>query len=170
MGDKKTAEFFIDAEAGDLQKSATENSGDILLNSLVSADAEIIAGAVRALKETQDLLPDLKTSPTKAIRRFANLGADLTETFNHRVRSTCGDDSLRTLGPALLMEATKALSGGTVVSAREALLSFAVLNTNHKYVLGSFVDGEIPDAKEIAFSKTVVAGEVSRLSKPASGV
>jgi hypothetical protein len=168
-GNGQTAEFFTDTQAGELQKSATNGRADVLLNSLLFAEAEIIAGAVKALKDTQNLLPDLKTSPTKAIRSFANFGADLTETFNSKVKSTYGDDSLRTLGPALLMEATKALSGGAVVPAPDALLSFAVLNANHTYVLGSFVDGEIPDAKQIAFSKTIV-GLTQNLSQAVSPV
>jgi hypothetical protein len=45
--------------------------GEILLQSLLFTEADIIRGAVEALKDVNGMLEAVATAPTKAIKRFA---------------------------------------------------------------------------------------------------
>src|SRR5712692_6837265 len=55
------------------------------------------------------MLDSVATAPTKAINRFADFGADLTDTFNHKLSGVYGDDALRTLSSMVLLEASRAI-------------------------------------------------------------
>ena len=108
-GDDHNAAFFTAQQAGTFQNLTRSGMGDTLLQSLLFTEAEIIQGATAALKDVNGMLDAVATAPTKAIERFADFGADLTDTFNHKLSSVYGNDALRTLSSMVLMEASRAI-------------------------------------------------------------
>ena len=155
-GDSHSADRYDPGEAENFQRTAA-NAGDNNVFFLLRAESNVVSGAVNALHDIHNALPQLKLEPSKAIRRLAEFGADLTEAFNDKIASIYGDDSLRTLGTVLLIEASKVLDPATAAPTPEAMLSIALLKPGHKFDTGTFVDGQTPNTIDIGFSKAIPA-------------
>jgi hypothetical protein len=153
-GDSKTAAFFTADQAGILQGLATNATGDILLNSLLFTEAEMVNGAAGTLKDVQGMLSQAATAPSQAITRFAQYGAHLTGTFNKSL-SAYGNESLRTLNSLLMVEASRAIDPGSAGTPPTAMLNMIVLSNQHKFQLSDFLSGNLPPREEVAAAQTL---------------
>ncbi len=153
-GKSGVAAFFTADQAGSLQNLATNSTGDILLQSLLFTEAEMVNGAANTLKDIQKTLSDAATAPTQAIARFAEYGAHLTETFNKSL-SIYGNESLRTLNSMLMVEASKAIDLGFPVAPPTAMATLLVLSAQHKFQLSDYLNGDLPPREEVAVAQTL---------------
>ena len=159
-GNPSKAAFFNADQAGSFKGMARSDMGDMLLDSLLFTEAEIIGGATGALEDLQDMLADAASAPAKAISHFADFGAGLTDTFNHRLKSTYGDDSLRALGSVVLLEASMAIDLAFQSATPNAMLELIVLKEKRAFRLDDFLTGKRPPAAEIALTQTLVSASV----------
>jgi hypothetical protein len=134
--------------------SATNHTGDIFLQSLLFTEAEMVNGAARTLMDIQGMLSEAATAPTKAIARFADYGAHLTETFNRNL-SIYGNESLRTLNSMLMVEASKAIDFGFAGATPTAMATLLVLSPHHKFQLTDYLNGDLPPREEVAVAQTL---------------
>jgi len=155
-GDDSDAAFFTAQQAATFQNMTRSGMGDMLLQSLLFTEAEIIRGATAALKDVNRMLDAVDTAPTMAINRFADFGADLTNTFNSKLSSVYGGDALRALSSAVLLEASRAIEPGSSTQPPQAMLSLLTLVNGHTFNLGDFVAGEMPPKDQIAVGQTLV--------------
>jgi hypothetical protein len=155
-GDDHDASFFIPQQAATFQRMTLDGMGDTLLNSLLFTEAEIIRGATAALMDVNGMLDAVATTPTKAIGRFADFGADLTDAFNNKLSSVYGNDALRTLSSMVLVEATRAIDPGLGSQAPKAMLNIITLQNDHQFQLGDFVAGVMPQRDQVAIAQTLV--------------
>jgi hypothetical protein len=153
-GKRGTAEFFTADQAGSFENLATNSTGDILLHSLLFTEAEMVNGAARTLEDVQGMLSNAATAPSKAIARFAEYGAHLTETFN-RSLSVYGNESLRTLNSMLMVEASKAIDLGFAATPATAMVTLLVLSKQHKFHLSDYLKGDLPPREEVAVAQTL---------------
>ena len=152
-GDAHNAGFFVPSEIADFQKLAMNSTGDVLLQSLLKTEVEMVKGAASALKDIQESLDDMPTAPTKAIVRLAEFGAKITDTFNSKL-SVYGKESLRPLSSMLFVAASEALDPGAVFKPT-AMLNLYVLNSQHAFDLKSFLAGELPARSDVAVAQTL---------------
>jgi hypothetical protein len=153
-GKSGLAAFFTADQAGSLQNLATNSFGDILLQSLLFTEAEMVNGAASTLRDVQDMLSNAATAPSQAIARFAEYGSHLTETFNKSL-STYGDESLRTLNSMLMIEASKAIDLGFVSTPATAMVTMLVLSKQRKFQLSDYLNGELPPREEVTVAQTL---------------
>ena len=151
-GDNSAAAFFTPDQTSSFQGLATNPTGDILLHSLLFAEAEMVQGAADTLKDVQKMLANAVTAPTQAIARFGEYGAHMTETFNKSL-SVYGNESLRTLNSMLLVEASKAIDLGSAAAPPTAMATLLVLSPQHKFQLSDFLTGDLPPRAEVAVAQ-----------------
>lgn len=154
--DTKNAEFFEPSHAGIFQGMVLSDLGDRLLQSLLFTESQMITGAAKALVEIQDGLSHVEGSPTKAIARLAEFGAAFTATFNERLKSIYGDDSLRAMSSMLLTEASRALDPTFTFTPPNAALSILVLKEKRTFQLADFLAGKTPERDQVAVAQTLV--------------
>ena len=155
-GDDDNAEFFTAQQATTFQNVTLSGMGDTLLQSLLFSEAEIIRGATAALKDVNGMLDSVATAPTKAINRFADFGADLTDTFNHKLSGVYGDDALRTLSSMVLLEASRAIDPDLNTQPPQAMLNILTFQNGHAFDLNDFIAGAMPSKNQIAVAQTLV--------------
>jgi hypothetical protein len=155
-GDTRTAAFFAADQVPVFQNMTFSGMGETLLNSLLFAEAEIVQGAASALVDMQKMTSAAAATPTKAIQRFADFGADLTSTFHDKVSSVYGGDSLRTLGALVLLEASAALDPAFRNAPPDAMLSIQVLKEGSPFPLSDFLTGQAPSREDVAVAQTLV--------------
>jgi hypothetical protein len=155
-GDNDNARFFTAQQATAFQNMTQSGMGDTLLQSLLFTEAEIIRGATAALKDVNGMLDAMATAPTQAISRFADFGADLTDTFNHRLSSVYGDDALRTLSSMVLLEASRAIDPDLSTQPPQAMLNILTFQNGHAFNLNDFIAGVMPPKDQIAVAQTLV--------------
>jgi hypothetical protein len=80
----------------------------------------------------------------------------LTNTFNSKLSSVYGDDALRALSSAVLLEASRAIEPGSSTQPPQAMLSLLTLVNGHTFNLGDFVSGQMPPKDQIAVGQTLV--------------
>jgi hypothetical protein len=155
-GDDHNASFFTPQQAATFQRMTLDGIGDTLFNSLLLTEAEIIRGASAALTDVNGMLDVMVAAPTKAISRFADFGADLTNAFNNKLSSVYGDDALRTLSSMVLVEASRAIDPDLGSQAPKAMLNIMTLQNDHQFRLSDFVDGVMPSRDQVAIAQTLV--------------
>jgi hypothetical protein len=155
-GDDDDASFFAAQQAATFQNMTRSGMGDTLLQSLLFTEAEIIRGATAALKDVNGMLDAVATTPTRAINRFADFGADLTDTFNHKLSSVYGDDALRTLSSMVLLEASRAIDPDFRTKPPQAMLNILTFANGHTFDLNDFVAGGMPPKDQVAVAQTLV--------------
>jgi len=77
------APFFAAQSAPSWQQMSLTPMGDQLLQGLLYTESQIIDEAVDALNDVNDMLKDLDTAPTSAMKRFADFGAKLKHISNN---------------------------------------------------------------------------------------
>jgi hypothetical protein len=153
-GKSGAASFFTPDQASSFLNLATNSTGDTLLHSLLFTEAEMVNGAAKTLKDIQGMLSTTATAPTQAIARFADYGANLSETFNKSL-SVYGNESLRTLNSMLLVEASKAIDLGFAARPAAALATMLVLTKQHTFQLSDYLSGNIPPRDQVALAQTL---------------
>lgn len=154
-GDKSNASLFTSDQLGRFQQMAAGADGDRLLQSLLFTESQMVRGAADALKDVQKALPALPTAPSKAIRRLAAFGADLTSTFNKNLSIYSRPETMRALNSLLLVEASKALDPSMLAATPAAMLNLVVLAKTHDFPLADYLTGKLPPADEIAVGQTL---------------
>lgn len=155
-GDSDNAGFFTADQLGKFQElMATGGAGDILLQSLLFTEAELVRGAASALKDLQKALPALATAPSQAIRQLASFGADFTATFNKNLTLYSRPETMRTLNSLLMVEASRALNPAMAAGTPAAMLSMAVLKSGHTFQLNDYLTGQQPPEQEVAVAETL---------------
>jgi hypothetical protein len=144
---------FSQSEIGKFQQISVNPTGDTLLKSLLITEAAIVRGAAEALKDINAALAAAPNSPSTAIRRLADFGAELTETFN-RTLSVYSNESSRTINSMLLVEASRAL-GGAAAPRPVGMLNLVVLSEGHGFALSDYLEGKFPKENEIAMAQTL---------------
>jgi hypothetical protein len=155
-GDDHNASFFIPQQAATFQRMTLDGIGDTLFNSLLITEAEIIRGATAALRDVNGMLDVVATKPTKAIGRFADFGADLTDAFHNQLSSVYGNDALRTLSSMVLVEASRAIDPDLGSQTPKAMLIIMTLRNGHQFQLSDFVAGVMPPRDQVAIAQTLV--------------
>jgi hypothetical protein len=125
--------------------------------SLLRLESVVTQGAANALREMEAFHANAETLPSKAIERLADFGAAVTSTFHDRISSIYGDDSLRSLGSMIFVEASRALIAGTLDAKPNALLSLTVLKDERTFSLPDFLKGLSPAPGDIAVAERLVA-------------
>ncbi len=136
--------------------TSTPMTGDALLSGLLFTESQMVRGAADALDAIQSAVSQASTAPTEAIKKLAEYAADLTDTFNHRLSSVYGNDSLRTLGPLALLESSAAITPAFQTVTPNAMLRMYVLNNGHTFDIGTFLNGSMPPGNEVALTQTLV--------------
>lgn len=155
-GDDHDALFFTPQQAATFQRMTLDGMGDTLFNALLFTEAEIIRGATAALRDVNGMLDVVAKSPTKAIARFADFGADLTDAFNNKLSSVYGGNALRTLSSMILVEASRAIDPDLSLQAPKAMLNIMTLQNGHQFRLSDFVAGVMPPRDQVAVAQTLV--------------
>jgi hypothetical protein len=156
-GDDHNASFFTAQQAASFQTMTLTGMGETLLQSLLFTEADIIRGAAAALKDVNGMLDAVATAPSKAVKRFAEFGADFTDTFNDRLRSVYGNDALRALSSMVLLEASRAIDPDFSSKPPQAMLSIMTFTNGHTYDLNDFVAGVMPPRDQVAVAQTLVS-------------
>jgi len=156
-GDDRDASFFTAQQAGSFQQMTLSGMGDTLLQSLLFTETEIVRGAVSTLEDVNGMLDAVATAPSKAINRFADFGADFTDTFNHRLSSVYGNDALRALSSMVLLEASRAIDPTFRSEPPHAMLNILTFTNSHTFDLKDFVAGEMPARDQVAVAQTLVS-------------
>jgi len=150
-------QFFAANTASSWQQTSLTADGDRLLQGLLFAEAQIIDGAAKALGDVNDMLNDFATAPARAVRRFADFGANLTEAFHDGPGGVYGDASLRALSSMILVEVSRAIAPELTVGNPTAMLNILTLKNQHSFDLGSFPDGGMPPRDQVALAQTLVS-------------
>ena len=151
------AAFFDPEELDDFISSSGWEELDGHLGSLLRLEDIIVTGAAEALKEIQGFHKHKQTLPSKAIARLAEFGAEVTRTYNERLASRYGSESLRPLGSMLFLEASRMLDPALAAMRPDALLSLTVLREDRTFSLPKFLEGEIPKTEEIAVAQRLLS-------------
>jgi hypothetical protein len=156
-GQLSEAEFFKPEELGDFITSSNWDDLDGHLGGLLRLEDIVVTGAAEAMKEIQGFHKDKATLPSKAIARLAEFGAEVTKTFNERLASRYGSESLRPLGSMLFLEASRTLDPALSTTRPGALLSLTVLKEERAFSLPKFLEGESPKKEDIAVAQRLVS-------------
>ncbi len=155
-----TVQFYRDDQAGTILQSAISQFGDILLESLLLFEAQILEKAAEALKDIQQFLSAAGTSPVTAVERLADFAADITTAFNKLTGNNVFADlaSFRAVAQMVFAEASQALNSSLAVQPR-AMLTLDILNAAAKrqFQLASFLDGTLPAGNDIAVAQRLVS-------------
>jgi hypothetical protein len=157
-GNKNMADFFTAGRASLFQQAAVKEGvgeGDVFLHSLLFTEAQMVRGAASALNDVQAALSVLATAPSKAIRRLASFGADLSETFNKNLSIYSSAEAVRTLNSMLLVEASRSLDSTVLSTSPAAMLSLIVLANGHSFQLSDYLSGKLPPRAEVAVGQTL---------------
>ena len=151
------AQFFSASSVSSWQAmSLSSGDGDLRLQSLLFTESQMISGAAHALDDINNMLGDLANAPTRAIKRFADFGADFTQAFHDRLNSIYGSDSLRALSSVLLVEVSRAIAPELNIGGSSSLLSLLTFANNHSFSLDSFLSGDMPPKDQVALAQTLV--------------
>jgi hypothetical protein len=150
------AQFFSASSVSSWQAMSLSSDGDVRLQSLLFTESQMISGAAHALDDINNMLGDLAKAPTRAIKRFADFGADFTQAFHDRLNSIYGSDSLRALSSVLLVEASRAIAPELNIGGSSALMSLLTFANNHSFSLESFLSGVMPPKDQVALAQTLV--------------
>ncbi|MGD0309542.1 MAG: hypothetical protein ABSC02_09650 [Acidobacteriota bacterium] len=155
-GDPANAAFFGPEQTGSFLRMALSGPGDTLLQQLLFTESQMVTGAAKALADIQAGLSEMAGAPARAIARLAGFGAALTDTFNKKLTSVYGNDSLRAMSSMLLAEASKAIDPVLSATPSDALLSIIVLKESRTFQLADFLSGRLPPSDQIVLTQTLV--------------
>lgn len=154
--DRRDVDRFDPRQAGRFVQLALERGGDLYLTSLLTAEALMIGGAVRALKTIARAIRDSRTAPSAALRALAEFAGTLAETFNGELNFVYTKEAVRTLGPMMLAEASAAIHPEFQATVPRAALRLYVLKGGHDFKLDRFLKGDLPSSDNVAIAETLV--------------
>jgi hypothetical protein len=125
--------------------------------SLLLTESEIIRGAREAGYELAKFTKLDDAKPSAAETALANFGSKIVNTFNANVKSVYGSEALRPLGTSLFVEAAATLDPNAAIAASKtiALLDVTVLKRDSTFNLSTFLDGEVPEEKDILIHQKI---------------
>ena len=151
--------FYQDNQAPQILAAATDEFGDVLLESLLTFESDVVFKADRALKDMQKFLGSASKSPSKAVVRLAEFAADITTAFNQLIGKNAFADlsSFRAVAQVVFAEASRALSG--VTAQPRAMLTLEILNASppRTFQLSDFLKGELPASVDVAVAQRLVS-------------
>jgi hypothetical protein len=154
-----SVQFYENDQVGNILVSATSQFGDILLESLLLFESQVLSKAAEALKDIQTFLAVAGASPTAAVDRLADFAADITTAFNKLTGQSVFAhlESFGSIAQMIFAEASRALDGSLAVQPR-AMLTLDILNQAppRLFQLGTFVTGAIPAATDVAVAQRLV--------------
>ena len=101
--------------------------------SLFFMEAEITDGAWKAGRDMAEFVRKSKNKPSEAVKRLAEFGAGITESFNKDFRNVYGGDAIRPLGTLLFVEAAMAFLPLETNTKASALLDLVVLRQGAEF-------------------------------------
>jgi hypothetical protein len=121
-----------------------------LLKSLLIAESSIINSACDAASLIHDeFLPAASSSPTEAIKAFAEFGSKVTAAFNSKIGNVFVGDALRPLGSMVFIEAARALDPSLGDIEPSAMLDMIVVRQQSQFVMPKFLEGEMPAMADV---------------------
>ena len=151
------ADFFTAEEVPDWIAAAVSDVGDRFLLHLCQFEAQVIAKAVNALENMQAFVALREKSPSKAIDRLADFGADITMAFNG-LDTVFAKAPLRTVTQGVFLDASRALAllppGGET-----GMLTLSVLKPEGQrtFELADFLAGDTPKAEDVLLQQRLVS-------------
>jgi hypothetical protein len=153
--------FYQDDQVRQILTTATEGFGDILLESLLTFESDVVFKANQALVDMQKFLVSAGNSPSRAVTLLAEFAADITTAFNQLIGKNAFADlvSFRAVAQVVFAEASRTLSGSTVAQP-QAMLTLEILTAepSRTFQLADFLDGKLPAAEDIAVAQRLVSG------------
>jgi hypothetical protein len=153
---RRDADRFEPQDAARFVQLALERGGDVYLSSLLTAEALMIGGAVRALRKIAEAIQQSQTGQAAAVRALSEFAATLVETFGGHLQFVYSGEAVRTLGPMMLAEASAAVHPAFQNTSPSAALRLYVLKAGHAFKLEAFLQGELPSADNVAIAETLV--------------
>lgn len=155
------ARFYQNSEAGNILSRAAAPFGDVLFESLLLFEAQVVEKANDALKDIQKFLSAAGTSPATAVSRLAGFAADITTAFGKLIGNSVFADlaTFRAVAQMVFAEASRAL-GGSLEAQPRAMLTLDILNPAppRSFRLEDFLEGSIPASADIALAQRLVSG------------
>ncbi|MCC6394859.1 MAG: hypothetical protein IT167_29975, partial [Bryobacterales bacterium] len=159
VGLHSTVQFYQNPEAVNILSGATTPFGDILFESLLLFEAQVVEKANDALKDIQKFLSVAGTSPTQAVKRLADFAADITSAFGKLIGNSVFADlaTFRAVAQMVFAEASRTLSGALAAQPR-AMLTLDILNPAppRTFQLADFLGGAVPAGADIAVAQRLV--------------
>lgn len=137
---------------------ANSDLGDQFLQHLCRFEALVIEKAVSAFENMQAFANANDRSPSTAIDRLAEFGADITTAFNQLAGQTVfSPPPLPAITQGVFLDATRAIA--TTSAVPTAMLTLNVLKppAGRQFHIDSFVNGDIPGADDIAVEQRLVS-------------
>jgi hypothetical protein len=175
IGKKRAAKLYRIFSAEALIGLSLRGQARMNLENLMFVEEDVIRSAVKAGQKITGFLEAAPNSPSRAIRALAEYGAGLTESFNRHICGIYGAGALRSLGPLILVEASRALlsSGKGAAPKPNALLTVSVLKKGARpFPPKGFPDNPPLRAEDIVIEQRLVYARSSRLPElnpPVSG-
>jgi hypothetical protein len=154
-----TAQFYQDNQANQILAAATNSTGDILLESLLLFESNVVFKANDAINDMQKFLAVASSAPSQAVDRLAQFAADIVTAFNQLVGNSVFADlsSFRAVAQVVFAEASRALGVG-MATQPAAMLTLDILNPMppRTFQLSAFLKGTLPTDKDIAVEQRLV--------------
>ena len=121
----KIAKQYVSGQAKVMQSACASNL--MLVGSLFRGEKRVIYGAWAAAQALAVFRDSGNADPDAALRALAEFGERLTTAFNHDMNSVYSRNTLRPVGPLVLMEAARAFDDTLGASTPVASLRVAVV-------------------------------------------
>jgi hypothetical protein len=164
LGRGRQAAFFTGDEVPDWIAAANSASGEPFFSHLCQFEATIVGKAAEALKSMQAFESLKERSPSKAIDRLADFGADITQTFNRLASHTVfADAPVRVVTQSVFLDASRALAAmsdgvaGTVTPSGMLTLTVLKPQAERQFEIGRFLAGEMPPANDVLLEQRLVS-------------
>jgi hypothetical protein len=155
-----TVQFYQDNQVPQILASATNTSGDILLEGLLLFESNVVFKAKAAINDVQKFLTNASTAPSQAVDRLAQFAADIATAFNQLIGQSVFADlaSFRAVAQVVFAEASRTLSTG-LVTRPNAMLTLDILNPAppRTFQLSDFLNGNLPSSQDIAVAQRLVS-------------
>ena len=154
-----TADMFRPCEAGSILRSCLKAPAKHLLDSLLSAEENLVNSAEAALEQASKAADKnlLEKEPSKAIQAMAEAGAKMTVTFHKRMQNLYGGDRLRPFGAMTMLEASRVLDPSLAAVRPKAMLTLTVLQETRKFNPLDFLAGKNPKEEDVAVPQRLVS-------------
>ena len=128
------------------------------VRALALAETQVVHGVADALKSISQAAGQISVSNTsQMLRLLAQFGAILTKTLNSNMTNLFASATdMRSFGPMIFVELTKALAANSAVRAK-AMLELKSLKPQHTFDIATYVTGSEPTPDQVAVSQTVIS-------------
>jgi hypothetical protein len=100
-----------------------------------------------------EFLPVASSSPTEAIKAFAEFGSKVTAAFNSKIGNVFVGDALRPLGSMIFIEAARALDPSLGDIEPTAMLDLVVVKQQSQFSMPKFLEGEMPGEGDVVIQQ-----------------